>query len=85
MARTLDFFVTTGPCNEDTCAIGPIVREDAIQPRGMGISLSWPDFGNSAGSGRPVAYRWTINNGLSPLASRFPMIYRPAIRERETG
>lgn len=41
------------------------------------------------GSGRPVAYRWTINNGLSPLASRFPMIYRlggpgcsPALRER---
>lgn len=33
-----DFFVTTGPCNEDTCAIGPIVRQDAIQPPGMGGS-----------------------------------------------
>lgn len=69
-----DFFVTTGPCNEDTCAIGPIAREDAIQPQGMGISLSWPDFGNSASD--PVG-RSLIGGRLitASLSARFSVPY----------
>lgn len=74
------FFVTTGPriiLPALTRIRVQLAREDAVHERGIPSSLSCLDFGNSAGSGRSAAYRSTINNGLSPRFSRFPMIYRP--------